>query len=323
MTEIRSHSFYAMGCHMEVWLQEDEVELSEVERFFATAEQELSRFRPDSNLSQLNERPEQWVSVPIRLFAILQRAVDLAEETDGLFDPTLLSVLEQIGYQDSFEVIQKRPLWQRWGRPHDAVMQPPKRGYEQIRFHETEYAVWLPEGVKVDLGGIAKGYVAQEVIQWLSRYGACLLDAGGDLVAGPAPDGMLGWPVGVAAPYDGHVERPNLARMWLTYGCLATSGVDYRHWQTDHGEKHHIIDPRTGSSAETDLLTISLMMSDACDAEVWATTSLIRGGRETAEWLQRNHIEGLMINQAHQVNVSAALLPHIQWEKDAPTLVQL
>ena len=312
MDHIHTHSFFAMGCHMAVWLQSDQIDLIEVENRFHQAEAILTRFRPESELSQLNNSPEQWVQVSDTLWPILKRAVALADLTGGVFDPTLLSELEQMGYGQSFEKIEKPRLFFR----QKTAPETPQFRYRLIRFDDADQAVWLPKGVKVDLGGIAKGYTAQETVNWLSAYGPCLLDAGGDLVAGSAPAGQAGWPVGISAPYNDGQARPNLLRMWLSYGCLATSGVDYRKWETDKGRKHHIIDPRTGNSAETDLLTVSIMMADASEAEAWATTSLILGQEVAYTLMNEYGIEALLINDDHHAQLTPNMRPHVQWEPD-------
>lgn len=317
MSLINSHQFYAMGSHMGVWLESDKVDLQVVEDHFREAEARLSRFQPDSELMRLNGRSEEWVPVSSELWAIITKSIALADNTDGLFDPTLLPEMKRAGYQHSFNSLTHEQA--QTDTPEQKASHLFR--YRDIGLDEAQQAVWLPAGVQLDLGGIAKGYTAQEVVNKLSPHGACLVDAGGDLVAGQAPSGLRGWPVGISAPYNGGDiadERPNMLRMWLTYSCLATSGIDYRQWQTGNGRKHHIIDPRTGTSAETDLLTVSVMMADACEAEAWATTSLILGQTVAHHLMTQYGIEGLFINQDHQAVLTENLRPHVQWEKESP-----
>lgn len=84
---------------------------------------------------------------------------------------------------------------------------------------------------KLVLGGIAKGYTAQLVVDYLSEWGPCLVDGGGDLTAGAAPKDWPGWPVAIATPYRQEAgERNRLLIMWLMEGTMATSGIDYRRW---------------------------------------------------------------------------------------------
>ncbi|MCO5185637.1 MAG: FAD:protein FMN transferase [Anaerolineae bacterium] len=303
MMQIRQ--FFAMGSHMTVWLESDTAVLDEVEGRFFSAEKRFSRFLPDSELTQLNQRSTDEVAISAEMSAMLSRALQLAEATDGLFDPTILPALEAAGYTRSFELL-------------DAASAPPHTlhsfNYRAIEMDRSRCAVRLPGGLRIDLGGIAKGYTAQQVVDWLSRFGPCLLDAGGDLVAGDAPSGSPGWPVGISAPWQGDDEQDNLLRLWLSNATLATSGVDYRQWQRDGRQMHHIIDPTTGDSAETDLLTASVIAADASTAEAWATAALVAGRDRAAHILTRHNLKAALIDRDHSAVLTPALQPLVEWE---------
>jgi thiamine biosynthesis lipoprotein len=157
-------------------------------------------------------------------------------------------------------------------------------------------SVYLPRGVRVDLGGIAKGYTAQQAVELLRPFGPCLIDAGGDLAAGDAPDGFPGWPVAVGMPWMGEgVETADLFSSWLANGTLATSGVDYRKWQREGGYAHHLIDPATGQPAATDGLTVTVLAGDAGTAEAWATATLVAGSEAGMDALLDADLAGLMV----------------------------
>ena len=266
-----SHQFHAMGCRIQVWLDNENSDLATAQfqaitDLFAVAEARLSRFRPDSELSWLNGQPERWVTVSPELWLLLHRALSLARQTDGLFDPALLAAVQANGYRQSFQT--------------GAVAQPASYRhqtglYRQIRLDRTHGQVWLPAGAQLDLGAIAKGYTAQQAIDQLSAFGPCLIDAGGDLTAGPAPTGQPGWPVGVAFPDMDADMGDELYRLYLHDMSLATSGTDYRRWRLGDQETHHIIDPETGRSALNETITVSVLAADAALADVWATALLI------------------------------------------------
>ena len=151
----------------------------------------------------------------------------------------------------------------------------------------------LPEGGGLDLGGLAKGMTAAQAVSRLAAWGPALVDAGGDLVAGEAPEGYPGWPVAVGAP--GEDPAADVATLWLADAALATSGRDYRRWRQDGAEVHHIIDPRTGRSATTDLMTTSVLAQDAAVAEAWATAALVDGLRQGLSRLRRRRLPALLI----------------------------
>ncbi len=215
-----------MGCQMAVWLETEPeavaVAFAEVESLFATYEQALSRFRPDSELSRLNGRNGQWVVVSDLLWDVLTLALGMAAITNGRFDPTLLNGMCHAGYADSFAQMRRGSI-SGSGMTFMAL----NGRWSDVQLDEARQAVYLPDGVGLDLGGIAKGYTAQTAVAHLRAYGPCLVDAGGDLAAGAPPVGQPGWPVAIAAPWEGDgVTRPDLASFWLAEAGLATSGQE-------------------------------------------------------------------------------------------------
>lgn len=303
-------TFYAMGCKMQVW--GEAADLTPVADIFAVAEQRFSRFRHDSELSQLNRQSGCWVRVSAEMWQMLHKAIALADETDGLFNPTLLTPLERTGYNRTFSAIDSTVLARNVAGIGFLATPPPH--YIDIQFDDTNRAVRLPNGLRLDFGGIAKGETAQEAINYLRQFGACLVDASGDLVAGAAPNGDPGWPVGISAPFS---EQENLLRLWLVNRTLATSGVDRRRWLTTVGAKHHIIDPHTGDSAETDLLSVSVWANDAGSAEAYATASLILGRDAAYDFLTERMIPAALVDQRHHLLLTPALYPFVQIERDA------
>lgn len=291
----QTHRFRAMGSEIALWLEADATAagtaFTQVEALFAANEAALSRFRPDSELSQLNERAGgEPVPVSPLLWDVLTDALALARVTDGLFDPTLLAALEAAGYDRSFaEMPAERPAGEA-----------PRAGlsagcWSEVRLDRERRSVRLPDGARIDLGGIAKGHTAAQAAGVLGQWGPCLVDAGGDLTAGAAPTGYLGWPVAVAAPWDDAGEMPeDLFTLWLADASLATSGVDYRRWRHNDQPAHHIIDPRTGRPAATDLLSVTVLMAEATDADAWATAAVIMGMADASQLLSAADIAAVL-----------------------------
>ena len=299
-----SHTFRAMGSRISLWLEYEDGEaacaaLHQTEAMFAVAETRLTRFSETSELSRLNERPEMWVPVSNVLWRMVGLAVERARETNGLFDPTTLPALELAGYGRSFELLPAQPTL-------PSGSGAPCGGWQQVRFDAAQQAIWLPEGVRLDMGGIGKGVTAQQAMNFLSQWGACLVAAGGDLVAGDGPTGSVGWPVGIGAPWSQPDETPrDLLRLWLRNGSLATSGVDYRRW----GNAHHLIDPRTGRPAETDVVTASVLAADASRAEAWATAALIAGLDDGLELLEAAGLPAALVDERQRVYMTEKMYP--------------
>ena len=313
-----AHTFRAMGSEITLWVEtaDDaaaEIALTDAETLFANNEQTLSRFRPESELSQLNAHCGQWVSLSPLLWDLLNRSLTLADHTQGYFDPTTLNALKQAGYKNSFD----RALMGEMDEPAISPSRPDRflkpvrsvatNSWRDIQLDARSQAVCLPPDLPLDLGGIAKGYTAQQAVERLQATGPCLVDAGGDLVAGLAPTGYAGWPVAISSPWVDETREPtDLFTLWLAESSLATSGIDYRRWSLKGRLAHHIINPFTSQPADTDALTVTVMMPDAAAAEAWATATLITGsiGLDT---LVAQDIPGLIITQDGRILVTSTM----------------
>ncbi len=153
-------------------------------------------------------------------------------------------------------------------------------------------------------------------MQRLAAVGPALVDAGGDIaVSGLQADGTP-WPVAVADPLR---LQDRLELLGLGSCGVATSGTDYRRWLKDGKWKHHIIDPRTGESAETDLVSVTAIGPDVLQAEAAAKTVLILGSRAGLEWLEDHPpLSGLLVLQHGRVLYSSGLDEFV-WREYAGT----
>jgi thiamine biosynthesis lipoprotein len=305
-----------MGSQINLWLEADAGEASaafhEVEKLFQEVEGALSRFDPSSELSQVNRRSGQQVQPSQLLWDVLVCALEMAEETGGLFDPTLIDAVEAAGYTRDFQEIAA-------GRTDDRPsVEPPILSssgghWQNIILDRDSRQFWLPHGTRIDLGGIAKGYTAQRAAELLSLRGASLVNAGGDVVAGQAPGDQPGWPVAVSAPYVPGEGPVDLLLVWLSNATLSTSGVDYRRWTWHNRPTHHIIDPRSRHPAETDVLTASVLDNDACRAEAWATAALIVGTEAGLKRLNDREIAGVLVDQTQHMSITNLMREKIVW----------
>lgn len=314
-------AFRAMNCEMAAWVVTPDkaaavAGLEYVRTLMAEVEARLSRFRSDSELSYVNAHAGQSVRVSPLFWEVLTAALAAAAESGGLYDPTLLDALETAGYTDSFERLAStgarsgrrvgaRRLWpRRAARPH----------WQQIRLDPTTRTVTLPPHARLDLGGIAKGWAAEQAASHLAALGPCLVDAGGDLAARGTPPpvaavpGQTGWPIGVADPW--HPDR-DLGLLFLDRGGVATSGVDYRHWYHNGVRQHHLIDPRTGRPAVTDVLTATVIAPTATQADVVASVIVILGAEAGCRrLLALPRVEGLIIRADGRLETTPGLVAY-------------
>lgn len=303
---IHEHHFRAMGSQFGLWLEHDDADVAEAvlnqaQSTIAAAERQMTRFDPDSELSQLNAHTGEWMPVSRLLWRVIARALQLAEDTAGLFDPTIGAAVLANGYRQSFDSMARR------GSGSQPTASMPLLGqWRAVERDGARHAVRLPHGVRLDLGGIGKGFMAQQVVDFLSLWGPCLVDAGGDIVAGDAPAGQPGWPVGIARPAQAGAEQP-VFDVWLTNAALATSGSDYRWWLQDGQRRHHLIDPRTGLSAVSDVVSASILAADASSAEAWATAMLIAGSERGMAGARERQMPAVLHTVAGQTKMSPAM----------------
>lgn len=295
--------FRAMGCRMLAACDLPDGQparlLNRAPDWFEGWEAALSRFRPESELNQLNNQAGTPVAVSETLWGVLQAARRAEEESGGLVTPVILEALMAAGYSTSFDRLETGQATQQ-----RIPAAQPSSLLGEARFEPETRTIHLPVGMRLDLGGVAKGWAAQRAMRRLEKAGSALVDAGGDIaVSGLRPGGQP-WLVGIEDPRQ---EGESLGTLRLGRCGVATSGRDYRRWKQDGRWNHHIIDPRTGEPAVTDVLTATVVAPNVMEAEMAAKVVLILGSREGLEWLERRPgYAGLVVQETGGVITSGA-----------------
>jgi thiamine biosynthesis lipoprotein len=205
----------------------------------AHLDQVMSDYRNTSELMQLcKQAGGDPVKVSEELFFVLARAQEVSRQSDGAFDVTV------------------GPIVKLWRRAKRTGMIPDKDdldkalalvGYEKMKLDPKARTVQLMKaGMQLDLGGIAKGYAADEALRVLKEQGVsrALVAAGGDIAASDAPPDAEGWKVGIA-PLD-DPEKPAEHYVLLKNSAVSTSGDAEQHVVIDGKRYSHIVDPKTG-----------------------------------------------------------------------------
>lgn len=240
-----------------------------VERFVERSEQRFSRFRSSSELSDLNRASGRWFEASAELFEVMEQALKLHSLTGGLFDPSVLDSLKQLGYDRSMDQIRGADLP---AAPDPAWTSPP---FNETRLDPERRAIRLPAGTQIDLGGIAKGWIAAQAAELLHEYSvACAVSAGGDMALVGLPAGRTAWEVSLEDPRD--PDRV-LAVVRTPPGGLATSTVTRRHWTQGGKPRHHIIDPRSGRPSNSSWLSVTAQHQSPLLVEAFAKALLIVG----------------------------------------------
>jgi thiamine biosynthesis lipoprotein len=251
----------------------------------AALDQQASRFRPDSELSWLNDAGGGLFMLGHGLAEAVGVALAAARWTGGLTDPTVGAALVSLGYDRDFAAISQggEPPGGQCGDPPGAPVPVP--GWLLVRLDGP--LLRLPPGIRLDLGATAKGVGSDRAVRAVmsasGHEGGVLVSLGGDIaVAGTPP--RDGWPVAVAEQPDqaGSSHPSQLVR--LPGGAVATSSVSCRRWRRGGTVLHHIVDPRTGRPADGPWRTVTVAAATCADANAASTAAIVAGAR-AQDWL--------------------------------------
>ncbi len=220
---------------------------------------QMSHYREDSDLCRFNRAAAgTWQPIPPEFFHVLERALSIARETDGAFDPALGGVVNAWGFGPA------APAPQVAGRWREVALCP-----------ETREA-WQPGGATLDLSAIAKGFAVDQLVRATLRLGLAsfLVEIGGELCArGVKPDGQPWW-VAVEPPAP---EFPEEMLIALCNGAVATSG-DYRRFVMEGGERlPHTMDPATAAPARSGVASVTVLHAEAMAADAYSTAMAVLG----------------------------------------------
>jgi thiamine biosynthesis lipoprotein len=251
--------------------------LDEVPNWFEGWEQTLSRFRSDSELSRLNRTFDQPIKVSDTLWDVFQYSLSAETITNGLVTPTVLDAVLDAGYDQSFDALP------RYQSRDDLQVLSAVHPLSLVTWDEKSQTICLPYGVRLDFGGVAKGWAAHQTMERLKKYGSAVMNAAGDVAISGALANGEPWTIGVRNPFDRNTDFETLK----VQSCgVATSGRDRRNWNKNGFLRHHIIDPHTGQPAETDVLTATIVAPTVMEAEAVAKAVLILGGEDGLKWIE-------------------------------------
>jgi thiamine biosynthesis lipoprotein len=274
----------------------------------------LSRFRPESELSALNRDRRTVVPASIGLREAVRAALWAAVRSGGLSDPTMADALIRAGYGSSRsgappsaldEVLAAAP-------PRRPARPDPAHRWRSVVVDDRRGTIRRPFGVTLDLGGSAKGLGADRAASLLAGQARYAVDCAGDI--------RVGGPAVLARPFEVLVEHPfdeqPAARLHLTGGAVATSGLSRRAWIADGAASNHLLDPSTGAPAWTGLAQASALAPTALEAETLAKTAYL-SGRLAARHVLAEH-GGVLVDEAGRVEIVpgrgvAPVVSQIQW----------
>ncbi len=230
-------------------------------------------------------------------YELIQKSIEISKKTEGLFDISIYPLVRAWGFtKEEYRVPEPEEL----GRLLEKV------DASKIRL-EPDNRVTLPEGMEIDLGGIAKGYLSQKLTELFREGGAqaAVVSLGGNVQTfGKKPDGTP-FMVGITDPSDG---TSVLGTIRIGEKAVITSGSYQRYFEKNGKVYHHIIDKRTGAPAQSDLTSVTVIGEDGVAADSLATALFVMG-KEKAVQFAASHpeIQLVLVDTKSQVWTSEGI----------------
>ncbi|MBO5137201.1 MAG: FAD:protein FMN transferase [Spirochaetaceae bacterium] len=242
----------------------------------------------DSAVSKINRAAGNApVQVPAEVILVLENALQVAKETQGAFDPTIGALVKLWGIGTEK---QKVPSLSEISAALELV------DYRLVQIDYEASTVFLPlSGMSIDLGGIAKGYAADQLVQIAKDSGieSALFDLGGNIYAyGHKEEGSL-WRVGIKNPLQPYGSP--LAVLSLSNSTVVTSGTYERFFEVDGIRYHHILNPKTGFPVQGDILSVTILGSNSMLADAFSTAVFVLGSDVGTEFLKVQNCEGIIV----------------------------
>lgn len=287
-------TWHALGTYVQVVVDEagaaDAAERA-VRQVLHHVDRACSRFREDSDLVRANAQAGRVVDVDPLLVEAAEAALDAAERTDGLVDPTLGLHLAAVGYDRDVSLIAGQDIG-----PVNLRRTPRRSGWREVETY-ADGRIRVPHGVALDLGATGKAFASDLAARLAAEAAGCgvLVSIGGDVAVGPspsAPEDPAGWPVGVQE--TGRGDDQLREAVLIDRGGLATSSTLARSWSTGGQARHHLLDPRTGRPTAGPWRTVSATGATCVDANTASTAAIVLG-RSAEPWLAERQIPARLV----------------------------
>lgn len=264
-----------------------------IEAELTKLENEISLYIDDSEIAKINAAAgESYVQVSDDVFNLLKESKELCEESGGDFDITIAPLVLL------WDITGEDPHVPKQSEIDEALA---KVDYTKLLLNEEDKSVMLADnGMKIDLGGAAKGYAAsmlRDIVEKNDVSGYISL-GGNMLVEGKNPDGS-DFVVGIRDPNNDYNHY--FATITLDGYTMATSSSTERYFEENGVIYHHILDPKTGYPGDTDLLQVSVVAKDGLLADALSTTIFLKGSECLSEYLNRDDCMVLAVTKDNKV----------------------
>lgn len=260
--------------------------IDQVFDLFTFVEATCSRFDENSEIRKISHHIGSAVTVSPLLFEAIRFSIELAEMTNGVFDPTIGRLMEEKGFARHYL---------NGSIPLPITDAAPSASYKDIEIDEIRRTVKLSKPLVLDLGAIAKGMAIDLAKRILEGFEGFYIDAGGDIFAGGMNESHHPWRIGIRHPLEKDLMICTLS---ISDMAVCTSGSYER--ISKHSGSHHLINPHNQASRE-DLYSCTVVAPFAMLADGASTAAFVLGYEQGRLWLDEAELQGLWITSSLQL----------------------
>ena len=288
-------TFFAMDTVMDFTIYGESGLIDQSESLIASLESLVSVTDTGSELYAINQTGSGTLTG--KASSLMEQALEICRRTDGALDSSIYPIVRAWGFTTgSYQV------------PDEAEIQAllPLVDYRKIQYDAAAGDVTLPEGMKIDLGSVAKGYAGQLVAQMLREHGvqSALLNLGGNVqTVGAKPDGSP-WQIGIKDPQG----EDAMMVLSVEDQAVVTSGGYERYFEQDGQTYWHIMDPSTGHPADSGLISVTIVGDEGVVCDGLSTALFVMGLEKAADlWAQSGDFEAVFVTASGEVYITEGL----------------
>lgn len=261
-----------------------------IRALYREKEKIFSRFDKESELNFLNKQCGTFQKTSEDMLAVIRKSLEYHIQSQRFFDPRIIEVLENIGYKNNFP-------------ENDFAATDIKNKIFTPLAEDLEIKGQLVKfNHRLDFSGIAKGYITDKIVEFLSQQGFknFLVDSGGDIYARGLDEKKEKWKVGL----EGFPEEKILIK--ISDEAVATSGITRKKWESGGQKFHHLINPLNWKKFDFDLKSVTVIMENTADADVWAKALFLMGKENGLKFSNRKKIRILFLDRKGNLYLSQA-----------------
>lgn len=313
-----NQTFFAMNTVVNTIVSEEIGEDKWTEDILSDIEKRMSRTLEDSEISRLNCGED--VTLSDDTYTVLEKALQIAKDTDYAFNPCMGTLTDLWDITSGKNIV-----------PSDEDIKEALSFCDASLVTAENGKVTLPDGMKIDLGGVAKGYALYKASEYLSEeamgkaVGAdfCISLGGNVSVSGSSKSrreaGQKGWNVGITNPFE---KGEILGTVLAEYSYVSVSGAYERYFEKDGRIYHHIFDSKTGYPSESGLASAAVISDDGLEADALSTALFVMGKKRAEEFYSAGlyDFEMILVTDEGEIFVSEEIAGNFTVQDEAKNI---